>query len=69
MRTVFIIDDLRKAQVKLEGFKKKTEEIKRRRVLMVGGVEMGVMPVISLLTLALDMCHLLLSLSSIRTRN
>lgn len=29
----------RKAQVKLEGFKKKTEEIKRRRVLMVGGVE------------------------------
>lgn len=31
----------RKAQVKLEGFKKKTEEIKRRRVLMVGGVERG----------------------------
>ena len=29
----------RKAQVKLEGFKKKTEEIKSRRVLMVGGVE------------------------------
>ena len=29
----------RKAQVKLEGFKKKTEELKRRRVLMVGGVE------------------------------
>ena len=29
----------RKAQVKLEGFKKKTEEIKRRRVLMVGSVE------------------------------